>query len=836
MVNKRYSIFNPAILLILFISLFPSLLSAQGLTLKGTIIDKDMRETLPFCNIYIPQIKEGMVANENGEFTIHLNKKVDSISFSYLGYQNYILHLPVNEPQNLLIEMSEVSSELQQIVIYAPRKRQKDTTAWRIYHNVVKNKPLNKPSVHDFFEYVEYSKTVGSFYNFSPKLLQRKIIRPFKFVLENYDTTQNGKTFIPLILKEDIIHHYYRKEPKKERKVYVSQKVSGIEQARISALLDIALDEMDAYGNELLVGGSSFMLPFADGAWFKYRFYVIDSAKNADSVWVYHLGFSPKNKGGLAFLGEAWIHAPTYAIQKIQLSIENDANINWIKDFSAEQQFKLIDNKYWVLSEDTRTTGIQISLLRPKKNKMVHLKQVKMYSDFKIDQPIADSILDNKRLYEKNYRKRSDIYWDSTRLEPLSRSEKNVYFLIDSLTHTRAYKVYANIGRALTSGYFRAGPIDIGNLYTMFSSNPVEGFRYHLSLRSNWKMSKKFYYSLYGAYGFKDKKLKYGGELKYRFPNANYLFNELRVSYTSDFQRFALDNISNNEHDFIYNTLFRRGNINDLVFIKDLGIYHEKEWNAVFDTKISMNYRQYKTSSSLSEFTSTQPDGSKKVIEDFNLFFPTFELNITPGAKFLRTEDRRIYIKGKLPQISIDYSFSKKGFLGSEFNYHKLGLNIFQLLPNPIGQTKLTLSAGKLFGKIPYPLLFIHPGNQTFLVNYRKFANMNEGQYVADQQVSFMLEHDFQGFFLNRIPFLRKAKLRELFIYKMAFSSLDKKKLSYIDMPADMKGLNGFYSEIGFGVGNILKLLELQFTWRLTQRQDPTTDRFAVKVWISPKF
>ena len=55
-------------------------------------------------------------------------------------------------------------------------------------------------------------------------------------------------------------------------------------------------------------------------------------------------------------------------------------------------------------------------------------------------------------------------------------------------------------------------------------------------------------------------------------------------------------------------------------------------------------------------------------------------------------------------------------------------------------------------------------------------------------------------------------------------------------MPQDMYGLNGFYAEIGFGIENILKMFQAQFTWRLTQKDVPDVNKFAFRFWISPNF
>lgn len=814
--------------------IFSSSIYAQSNHYRVTVIDKNEREPLAFSNVFIPQLKDGFLTDENGQFSKSFDSKIDSIIFTYIGYRPFTLKLPVQNPEDILIEMESVSNELEQVVVYAPRRREKDTTAWRIYKNVVDNKPVNRPTAHEYFEYQEYSKIVGSFYNFSPKLLNRKIVRPFKFVLENYDSTSDGRLYVPLILKEEITQFYYQKDPAKDKKIVVAQKVSGIEQAQISNLLNIVMNEMDVYSNDIIVSGFNFMLPFADGAWFKYRFYVIDSAQNDQEEWIYHIGFAPSIKGELAFLGEAWIHAPTYAIQKIDLRIEKNANLNFVNDFTISQDFKFIDNKYWVKIKDKSTSGISIN--QRKKSKMVHMEQLRIFDNFKINQGIEDSIFKSKKLYAENYRKKTDDFWEENRPVDLSETQNNVYFLIDSLKRTKAYKRYMFAGRTIVSGFFKTGPIEFGNLYNFLSKNPIEGYRIRLTTKSNRDLSESFWYSVYGAYGTNDQKFKYGVELRYKFIQEDSKIHEIGIKYKDDYQRFTLANTNSNEYDYILNAFLRKGAFKDLVYVKDFSAYHKKEWNSVLMTEISGNFKQYKTVPGLLEFTSTQADGTKKIVDGFRMINPKIELQLTPGAKYLYAGGKRILIRSKLPRVVIDYTFSKKGFLGSDFNFHSLGLNVSQRIPSPIGWTRYTFTANKLFGEIPYPLLFIHQGNENFLRDNKRFSNMREGEFAADQEVTLMFEHHFGGFFLNKIPLVKKLKLREVFLCKLAYSSLDKNKSSFLDMPAYMTGLDGFYAELGFGIENILKMLEVQFSWRMTQQEVHDANRFVIKFWVSPSF
>jgi hypothetical protein len=280
----------------------------------------------------------------------------------------------------------------------------------------------------------------------------------------------------------------------------------------------------------------------------------------------------------------------------------------------------------------------------------------------------------------------------------------------------------------------------------------------------------------------------------------------------------------------------RRHSFADLVYIRDFNLSYTRDWVPNFSTNITFNNKTYKTIPGRIEFHKTLNDSTVLTYDHFRIFSPRLSFSATPGAKFLQTERQKKYIKGKLPRITVTYSFSLKGFLKSDFNFHKLEMVIEERLPTPIGYTKMIATGTKLFGLAPYPLLLIHPGNQSLLQEYRRFNMMNEAEFIADQQFTFMMEHHFNGFFFNKIPLWKKLQLREVFIWKMAVSSLDRSKVDFIDLPENLAGLNGFYSEIGFGIENILKVMRVDFMWRLTQLDKPEVKKFRVLINFQPNF
>ncbi len=800
------------------------------------VIDARTKEPLPYVN-YTVSSGIGGTTDDSGRFAFSVNTKTDSIIFSYLGYRDMVLKKRFFRRDSIILRMHLESYMLEEFTIKAKRNKiPKDTVAIRIFRNVVKHKDENKPRAYNSYQYEEYQKTVASLYNISPKISSRKILKPFRFILENQDSTSEGKRFIPLILKETLTDIYFNKDPKKNKEVIKASKVSGIEQLRFSELLDVAFDDLEVYDNQTLVSGKTFLLPFANGGLSLYNYYLIDSTKGADSAWLYNLAFVPKSKSDLLFNGSATIHDSSFAITKIDLSIDNRSNLNFVNGFSVKQSFENT-GKGWFKNEETRTTNIAFT--KTKRAKSVRLARYVDRKNILVDQPIADSILkqDNKILL-KNYRKQSDSFWITNRHDTLSVQEEKVYYLIDSLKQTKFYKAVSTIGGIFASGYYKTKTLDYGNLYQMVSWNDKEGVRLRLNLQSNWRMSQWVYFKVFGAYGIKDKRFKYGAELGSHLPDKHQREHNINISYRDDYQRFAI-NGNKMDFDFIYSSLFRNRNIADLVYLKDVKLNYFREWMTNLSTDISFDYRIYKTLPGKIEFikTTTNLDGAFDTarISKFQVFSPNFNVTYTPGAKFLQTSRKKQFLKGKFPRITFNYSFSVRG-ITSDFSFNKIDLLIEERLPSPIGHTLFQLSATKFFGTIPYPLLTIHPGNQAFLYDFERFTNMREGEFIADQQIALYIEHHFDGFFFNKIPLWRKLGLREVFVTKMALSSLNKDKVSFVDLPAGLNGLNGFYAEVGFGIENILKIIRVDFSWRLTQLDRPEVNKFRWSLSFSPGF
>ena len=138
-------IFNNKSLIILFVLIIPFLTYTQNeYTLSGHIIDSENGETLIGSNIYIVESKKGTSSNSYGFFSIDLNKGLNTVLCSYIGYKADTAYINITSdsiynfqliPINNIIEEVILSSEestvksVQSSVINLPIKQLKNIPA-----------------------------------------------------------------------------------------------------------------------------------------------------------------------------------------------------------------------------------------------------------------------------------------------------------------------------------------------------------------------------------------------------------------------------------------------------------------------------------------------------------------------------------------------------------------------------------------------------------------------------------------------------------------------------------------------------------------------------------
>jgi len=827
--------------LIFFLS-FSSLLWGQDLTkVTGTVTDAKTGDPLPFVDVYFVGTYTGVNTNIDGLYSIEIEEEVDSIAFTYLGYARKMVPIEQGKTQEINITLAESKVELKTAtVIRKRRKRKKDTAAIALWRNVVKHWPQNSIESADNYYYKDYTKVGFDWFKPGKKLLGNKLFKKnLKIMMDYVRMEENGDKYLPFLHKETIKEYAYQQKPKDQVEKTLADRFSGIENESISDFVGDELNKVDPFKTVNVIVGKSFIGPFAPTSNVQYNYFLTDSLeRNGDKY--YELTFVGRRKQDLTFLGFAWVHKPTYAISSIEMEISPHIGLNHIQTMDIVQYYTQLPSGKWFAERETMVAKAKLDFIdigtrknRNKKNQIRIRKEVKRY-DLAVNTDIDKELLKGEAVkWAEKSTERAPDYWQENRPEPLDSVSAGVYTMMDSIQNTFFYKFMDFLGYAAMTSYFRAGPIEFGEFPEFVSYNKTEGVRIKLGVRTSKKLSDKFQLSTYAAYGFRDKKWKYGFTGKFHLPSKNRRWNMLKVWYKNDFQMLAQQDEMLTS-DNIVTTITRLGAVDNLMMIREAGISYERDWVRGFYTRIGYQWRRFYSVDGGFQFTTG--DGQVPI--------PTYtssEIKVRLHGGFKErfmthfTGFKRNSLDALHPIFTLDYTGGIKGFLGGQHNYHKFELNMRHRVNSPIGYTRYQLHAGKTFGNAPYPVLTVHLGNQSIIRNGWAYAMMNEFEFVSDTYGAVWMDHHFDGLILNTIPFLNKLKWRTILMFKGLYGTVKQSNLDIIDMPAGISQ-PGFYAEIGFGIENIFKMIRIDFMWRMTQLGQPNVRPFGINLVVNPKF
>ena len=793
--------------------------SVQSQTfIEGQVFDAATKEPVGYANIYIKGTTIGTTTDDTGYYQLKLQTIYDSVSAAYLGYSEATQPIKKQDRQRINFMLEASQSMLAEAVIIGSKESLEDY----LIRKILENKDKNDKKHLQNYSYESYNKIELDVKNMSEKFMNRKILKPFKFVFDNIDSTSEDEPFLPMLLSESISDFYYTSKLNKKREIIRASKISGVNDASFNEFLSATYQDIDVYDNAYTIIDKQFISPIANSCKTFYRYKVIDTLV-LDNVVHYKLMFEPKTKGDNTFFGSFIVSENNYAIKGIQLRMAPHVNINFVKKIEINQDFDFVDQQFWMMTNDYLL--VEFSPLE--KMPAIITRKNAVYRNFKINTSFNDSLISKMKeeLYiDEREVKKDQAYWDSSRFIQLSKNEAAVYHIIDTLKTVPAYKTYVDIINLVLTGYYKTGPVELGPIVSLISYNKLEGWRFGAGIRTNYKMCEWAQVGGHFAYGLRDKRFK--GDVNARFLVDKQPRQIISASYTHDVSELSRTNdllASDNILSIIIN---RRKPDVRLLYYDDAKLSYNIEYKQGLSMGVTLQNR--KIEQGLVPFSYLYPN-KEFGIDSFNTLRQTelvFNARFAIGEKYIDKNSlfRSSINTYKVPVVQFEYVYGFKRFLGSQFNYHKFTLSYAQIVPvRTIGRFEMKIQAGKILGQVPFLLTEVHDGNQTFAFSNTAFNVMNDYEFYSDQYLQWNFSHHFDGFFLNRIPGIRKLKLREVIHTRGVWGNVSAKN-------ADFNRLNsGFikplgkvpYIEVGFGLENILKFIRWDVMWRVTHRDNP---------------
>ncbi len=823
--------------------------NAQTITITGTVRDAVSRLPLAGVSVYIRGSK-GISTDSLGNYTIVTQKEVIPLVFSIVDYRDQTIIVKKNENRSvkqLDVYLDPSTTTFKNFVVTSkkkPKYHNKDNPAVEFIRKVIENKDKNRPTHYDYLEYEKYEKLQVSLSKVSVKITNSKLFKNYRFLLENADTTKvEGKSLVPVYLEEKLSDDYYRKSPEREKSFILGDKKVDygdfIDTKGVGTFLKRFYESIDIYQNNISLFTNTFLSPIADEAPAFYMFFIRDTVTDDSGRKLLQMYFTPRNTNDLLFRGTMYVTLDgTYAVEKLDMTVSKNSNLNFVRELRVDQSFERGDDGRYNITKSDIIAEAGISKQR---GGGIFGERYISYKNYKFNVPHEDVFYNGaNEIVVEGAEKKADSFWVDHRHDTLSTAESKVYKNIDSLTGMSSYKRLLRVINLFLAGYATFNKYEFGPAGSFYSFNPVEGFRLRFGGRTTPQLSKRIYFETYAAYGFKDTKWKGYLGVTYSLNNKSiyaYPLNYIRVSAQRE-TKIPGEELQFVEEDNFFLS-FKHGN-NDKWLYND---YYRIDYVHEFPNHFSytLGFKNWKQ----------QPAGEiqyTKIVNTDSVNVPsltTSELSLTlrwaPNEQFYQGRVYRTPIINKYPIFTFRYIAGIKGLVGGEYNYQNLDLRIEKRIYYPqIGYTDAIFEGGYIFNQLPYPLLTIHRANQTYAYQLNSYNLMNFLEFASDHFAGVTLDHHFNGFIFNRVPLLRKLKLREALSLKVLYGGLrsendPSKNPDNPNIYQFLKDANGNpqtfslnhgpYIEGSVGVGNIFKLLRIDYVRRFTYLNNPTTPK-----------
>ncbi len=847
-----------------FVFLLISLISvwmanAQNTIIKGIVTDSITGEALPYVSLIFKGTTLGTATDGDGCFSFSASATGRILQVSYLGYDTKEVKIIQGKTNDLKIQLAPNGITLNEVVIKPKKEKysKKENPAVEFVKQVIALRERNNPRNHDYFQYDQYEKMIFAMNDYQPKPKKNGKTGKFDFLVDFIDTLDIGTTILPVSEKEKVETVYYRKNPKSEKHVVKGNKSSGVDEVfsrdGIQQVLNEVFREVDIFKNDVPLFLQRFVSPLSTIGPNYYKYYLLDTLDINGQECV-DLGFVPFNSETFGFTGHLYVTLDsTFFVQKAILNVPKDINLNFVSRMTIEQIFERTPGGTRVITKDDISVNFKLN----EKTKGMYARRLNIYSNQSFEEPDAEQAWVFKEnapviTLKEAYRQPEDFWASNRPEEAVKKNPNSVKNLMAKLRSVPVFYVTEKVVTTLVSGYIDTNKdplkskFEFGPMNTTISGNSIEGARFRVGGTTTPAFNKNLFFDGYVAYGTKDEKLKYNALVEYSFNDRKefrkeFPMNSIRFEYMYDINKLGQQYMYTSKDNILLT--IRRQKDTRATYLRQAELtYSYEHYNGLSYNAIVRNRREYATKYAVFDRIGT--DGTISRLGHYDMTELELKFRYARNEKFYQTRNNRIPITYDALIFNFSHVMAKKDLLGSAYDYHRTDIGIQKRLWfSAFGYMDIITKAGKVWTKVPYPLLILPNANLSYTIQPEAYTNMNAMEFINDEYASWDLTYYMNGNLLNRLPLIKKLKAREVFAFRGLWGHLTDK-----NNPANGKdGLYLFpygsytlgkapYMEASVGIENIFQFLRLDYVWRLNYRDHPGIQTKGVRCTMRLSF
>ena len=825
-------------------------ISVSAQNIQGVVTDSLTNEPIPYLSVFYEGKGVGSITDNDGNYKVETRKGWNKLTFSAVGYVTKVVR-----PDDIMLD---------EVVVKPKREKysRKNNPAVELMKKVIAHKKNNKLSENDYYQYNKYQKITMSLNDVTPEMLEKGMYKKMPFLKDQIELCEETNKFIlPISVDETASQKIYRKHPKSEKTIIKGMSSTGVNELfatgdMLSTVLKDVFTDVNIYDNDIRLLQYPFISPISSSdAISFYKFYIMDTTF-VDKDKCFHLTFVPNNSQDFGFTGHLYVLADSsYTVKKCTMNLPKKSGVNFVDNMDIIQEFEQLPNGEWVLKTDDMI--VEMTLMKIMQG--FQIRRTTRYSDYAFDE-LPQQLFKRKgaEIKEADAMMRGDDFWNQYRPVPLTQTESSMDMLVKRLEQMPGFKYVIFVLKAFIENFVETGTkehpskVDIGPVNTMISNNYIDGLRLRMSAQTTANLNPHLFFKGYYAYGFKDHRSKYMGEVEYSFNKKEYLPREFpKNSITFSYQYDVMsptDKFLKTDKDNVF-VSFKTSTVDQMSYVRNIALKYENETQFGLKTTVEVKHSTDEPTGGLAYITN---DDQKTLVPEIQTMEASLAFRYAPGETFVNTKQRRIPVSFDAPVFTLSHTAGFKGVLGGEYNYNLTEIGLYKRFWfSSWGKIDMFVKGGAQWNKVPFPLLIMPAANLSYILQRETFNLINNMEFLNDRYASLDVSWDLNGKIFNRIPLLKKLKWREAIGFKMLYGHLTDKN-NPMKHPGDSELFlfptrdgrpTSFvmdpktpYMECSVGIHNIFKILHIDYVRRLNYLDHPDANKWGVRFMVMMTF
>lgn len=839
-------------------------ISVSAQNIQGVVTDSLTNDPIPYLSVFYEGKGVGSITDNDGNYKVETRKGWNKLTFSAVGYVTKVVNIIPGVTKNLNVRMRPDDIMLDEVVVKPKREKysRKNNPAVELMKKVIAHKKNNKLSENDYYQYNKYQKITMSLNDVTPEMLEKGMYKKMPFLKDQIELCEETNKFIlPISVDETASQKIYRKHPKSEKTIIKGMSSTGVNELfatgdMLSTVLKDVFTDVNIYDNDIRLLQYPFISPISSSdAISFYKFYIMDTTF-VDKDKCFHLTFVPNNSQDFGFTGHLYVLADSsYTVKKCTMNLPKKSGVNFVDNMDIIQEFEQLPNGEWVLKTDDMI--VEMTLMKIMQG--FQIRRTTRYSDYAFDE-LPQQLFKRKgaEIKEADAMMRGDDFWNQYRPVPLTQTESSMDMLVKRLEQMPGFKYVIFVLKAFIENFVETGTkehpskVDIGPVNTMISNNYIDGLRLRMSAQTTANLNPHLFLKGYYAYGFKDHRSKYMGEVEYSFNKKEYLPREFpKNSITFSYQYDVMsptDKFLKTDKDNVF-VSFKTSTVDQMSYVRNIALKYENETQFGLKTTVEVKHSTDEPTGGLAYITN---DDQKTLVPEIQTMEASLAFRYAPGETFVNTKQRRIPVSFDAPVFTLSHTAGFKGVLGGEYNYNLTEIGLYKRFWfSSWGKIDMFVKGGAQWNKVPFPLLIMPAANLSYILQRETFNLINNMEFLNDRYASLDVSWDLNGKIFNRIPLLKKLKWREAIGFKMLYGHLTDKN-NPMKHPGDSELFlfptrdgrpTSFvmdpktpYMECSVGIHNIFKILHIDYVRRLNYLDHPDANKWGVRFMVMMTF